>query len=74
MPINLGEMVRERVTGFTGMVTGIAYYLGENASIRVQPRTTYNGSPINAQWFSENRVVSAEEGPTTETPPSSREE
>jgi hypothetical protein len=69
MAFNLGEMVKERVTGFTGMVTGIAYYLGESTSIRIQPRTIHNGSPIDARWFSEERTVAIGEGFTVEIHP-----
>lgn len=52
---NLGQKVRDEVTGFVGIVTGKARYLNHEDQCLVEALDT-TGRPIE-QWISENRLL-----------------
>lgn len=56
--IGLGSEVKDKVSGFAGVVISRTEYL--NACIRygVQPKKTQkeNGKPAEAEWFDENQL------------------
>ena len=59
---NLGDLVRDEVTGFTGVVLGRAQYLYEATTCRVHPRELQeNGARRDAPWIEEDRLVVIEE-------------
>jgi len=52
----LGDKVRDKVTGFTGIVTGRVEYLTGCQQCRVQPPVKGEGDWVEAQWFDETRL------------------
>jgi hypothetical protein len=76
---NLGDRVKDRISGFTGIVTGKAHYLYGCTQCSIKPQGLHNGAPIDADWFDEpqlevleeNALAPAEEdagGPARNTP------
>lgn len=55
-PINLGENVRDVISGATGIAVGRATYLTGAIRILVQPRMNHDGIPRNDFWIDENRL------------------
>lgn len=61
MAFELGVKVRDRVSGFEGMVTGRAEYLHSMSTVRVSPKALdTNGQPVGAVWIEEAQVEPAE--------------
>ncbi len=56
MRINMGDEVRDAITGIVGIVTGRTEWL--NGCIRwcVQPKETKDGKPVEETWFDEQRL------------------
>ena len=52
----LGTIVRDRVTGFEGAITGRAQHLTGCNTYGLQPKEMKDGKPIEAEWFDENRL------------------
>lgn len=64
--IQLGQHVRDSVTGFQGVVTGRAEYLFEATTCRIhKTELTTDGKPYDPLWFEEARleIVDAEAKP-----------
>lgn len=61
MVIELGQKVRERLTGFAGIVAGYAKYLNaEDVRYLVQPEgLTASGNPRDAHWFDGGQLDTA---------------
>jgi len=54
--INLGNKVKDNITGFSGVVVARAEYLNGCISIQVQSAKLKDGVPIEAEWFDEQRL------------------
>ncbi len=54
--IEQGDKVKDTVTGFTGIVNGICYYLQGCRHIQIQPQELYEGKPVKAIWFDEPQL------------------
>lgn len=54
--ITLGVRARDRVTGFSGVVTGRATYLGGCAQALLAPGVGADGAFREGQWFDEQRL------------------
>lgn len=52
----LGDIVTDRITGFTGTVTGIAEFLYGCKRVLIQPSELKDGKPIEDMWFDDQRV------------------
>lgn len=52
-----GSEVRDRITGFNGLVTGRCQYITGCNQYLVQPSTNEKGEFVEARWFDENRLV-----------------
>lgn len=65
MAIELGRMVRDRITGFRGVVTGYVRYISGCNQALVVPKVKDDGSLPDAIWFDEQRLV--DEGMPTVT-------
>lgn len=52
----LGDLVRDRVSGMDGIVTGIAHYLFTNPSVMVVPQVSNDGVPAAGTWLDMPRV------------------
>ncbi len=55
--IELGEKVKDPITGFSGTVVAITKYLWGCISIGICSKELNNGIPIAWQWFDENRLT-----------------
>jgi len=64
MPLELGQEVRDSITGFEGVVTGIAEYLYGCRQACVVSKTLHENKPVSA-WFDEQRLVAADEAKAT---------
>ena len=51
-----GNLVRDTVTGFTGIATGRAEYMYGCNRIQVEPKELKDGAPIESCWFDEQRI------------------
>lgn len=61
MAIELGQRVRDKVTGFEGIATGRTVYLAGCVRVVVQPLTLKDGLPQEAQWFDETLLEAVAE-------------
>lgn len=51
-----GDVVREKITGFTGTITGTAFYLTSCNSYLVTAKPKDEFSEPNAIWYDEGRL------------------
>lgn len=57
MSVNLGDKVRDKITGFEGIVIGITEWLWQCRRPIVQPATLQSdGKPIDSQSFDEPQL------------------
>lgn len=54
--IRLGDRVKDRMTGFEGIVTGTHRFLTGCMKVTVQPEGLKDGKPIDSQWFDIQQV------------------
>lgn len=54
--IQLGQTVRDRITGFQGVVTGIVNYISGCHQALVTPRVKDDGSASDANWYDLQRL------------------
>jgi hypothetical protein len=54
--IELGRTARDKITGFTGIVTARMEDLFSAPQVKIQSKDIQNGVPVVAQWFEEGRV------------------
>lgn len=52
----LGHKVRDRITGFSGVVTGVVTYLTGCNQALVSPEVSDDGKLRDAHWFDVQRV------------------
>ncbi|HAM56249.1 MAG TPA: hypothetical protein DCQ64_12950 [Candidatus Rokubacteria bacterium] len=57
--IQLGDRVRDNITGFEGVATGRTEYLYGCVRICIEPSALQEGKPIEAIWFDEQRLDKA---------------
>lgn len=55
--IELGDMVKCSITGFSGRVTARCDYLHANTTYAVQSRVDKDGKFIEAQWFDGAQLI-----------------
>ena len=51
-----GKTVKDKISGFTGTVTGGSSYITGCVQLLVQPRLKEDGSFNDARWFDEDRL------------------
>jgi hypothetical protein len=75
--IRLGNIVKDSITGFTGMAVGRTEWLYGCTRIAVESTELKDGKPVGAEWFDEQRIevvvasvpkVSADSAATTGGP------
>lgn len=54
--IELGQKATDRVTGFSGFVTGRVEYITGCKQLLVQPRVKPDGDIIESRWLDEDRL------------------
>jgi hypothetical protein len=57
----LGDIVKDKVTGFSGVVTGRCDHISGCDTFGVQPRELKDGAPHDQKWFDEPRLVATGE-------------
>lgn len=55
--VQLGDVAKDTITGFKGVVVGITKWLHGCERISIQPRGLKDGKPVEAQSFDEPQVV-----------------
>lgn len=60
--LQLGDTVRDTITGFQGVAVGRTAWLYGCDRIGVEPREMKDGKPIDIVWFDEARLVVVEAG------------
>lgn len=58
--INLGTRVTDKITGFTGVVTGYVVYISGCNQALVVPQVGPDGACRDSQWFDEQRLITDE--------------
>lgn len=53
--LNLGDKVKDRLSGMTGIVTGRTEYLYGCRSVMVNPGVVHEGKPVDSTWLDEDR-------------------
>lgn len=56
MPVNLGDKVKDRVTGFEGIDTGITECLQGCRRVIVQPQGLHEGKTIESMYIDEPQL------------------
>lgn len=56
MNVELGTTQKDRVTGFTGVVTGLCQYITGCSQALLTPKSSDDGSFKDAHWFDEQRL------------------
>jgi len=56
MKIELGQKVKDSITGFVGVVTGRCEYITGCHQVLVQPPVKKEGDYQDPQWFDEDRA------------------
>lgn len=54
--IQLGDLVKDKICGFTGIAVARTQWLTGCDRIYVQPRELHEGKPVEAQWFDETML------------------
>ncbi len=54
--MKLGDTAKDKISGYTGIITGRAEYLYSNPQIRIGAQSLHNGAPVVSQWFDEDSV------------------
>lgn len=57
----MGQKATDKLTGFTGKVTGQARYITGCDQFLVQPPCKEDGTYVDGRWFDENRLGFVEE-------------
>lgn len=56
MEIALGQTVKDRITGFKGVVTGLVDYISGCRQALVSPTTKPDGDFAHSHWFDTDRL------------------
>ena len=70
--IELGQKVKDNITGFEGLVVARIEYLNGCIQFQVQPSKLKDGKPLEAEWIDEQRLTTkgkAERGGSGDIPP-----
>jgi hypothetical protein len=66
MTENLGKVGKDKITGFTGIITGYIQYLTGCNQYGIVPQTLDNNKPIPSEWFDVKRIEIVGEGVAVE--------
>lgn len=61
MTVNLGDKVKDTISGFVGIATGRSEYLYGCVRICVTPAEMKDGKPIDPLWFDEDQLSMVED-------------
>lgn len=54
--LKLGDVATDRLSGFTGVLAGVADYLTGCTQYLIIPKGLHEGKPIGGEWFDESRI------------------
>jgi hypothetical protein len=54
--MNLGDVVRDKISGFSGVATCRLDYLNGCVRWQVTPRTLHDAKPVEAQYFDDEQL------------------
>lgn len=54
--IRLGDRVKDKITGFTGVVVGITSWLNGCVRVGIQGASLKNGIPLGTEWIDEAQL------------------
>jgi hypothetical protein len=57
MSVNMGDRVRDSITGFKGIVVGISEFLHVCRYVGVQSEDLVDGKPLEVEWFDEQCIT-----------------
>lgn len=60
--IEFGKVVKDQITGFSGIVTGKCSYITGCDQHLVQPKVSSDGDFKEARWFDEGRLIVVSDG------------
>ena len=60
MKFELGEILKDKITGFQGVALGRTEYFTECNHYGLQSQVLKGGEPVGWQWFDETRLVCVE--------------
>lgn len=55
--INLGDRVKDRITGFMGIITAECKYLNGCVSFQIRPEGLHEEELIKSEWIDEKQLV-----------------
>lgn len=55
--MQLGDKVEDTLTGFEGIVVGLAQYISGCNQALVKPRTLKEGAMVEGEWIDEQRLL-----------------
>lgn len=58
--MSIGDRVKHRINGFTGIVTAVTEFMNGCRQMLVSPEGTDGGKPIDALWVDEQHLVVVE--------------
>ncbi len=61
-PVALGDRVKDKITGFSGIVTSTTDFLYGCRRIGVRPEELHDGSPISREYFDETELTILQRG------------
>jgi len=67
--IQLGQKVKDRLTGFEGIASGRCEYLTGCAQVLVQPSVDSKGTWVESRWLDDPRLVVIVDEPISIMPP-----
>lgn len=53
---NFGKIAKDKVTGFTGMITAVTYYMYGCCQYCLQPKVDNDGKVQDVYWVDEGRI------------------
>lgn len=60
--MNLGDVVRDKISGFSGVATCRLDYFNGCVRWQVTPRVLHEGKPVEAQYFDDEQLALVEGG------------
>ena len=51
--LKLGDIAKDKISGFTGVVVARIDYITGCVQFRLQPQSLHEGKPVDAFWFDE---------------------
>lgn len=60
--VQLGDVVRDKITGLQGVAIGITHWLSQCTQVIVKPQELHEGKTVDASWFDITHLEIVEAG------------